>query len=176
MKGSKESKTGLTAHRNRDQFLKPRASHKRGPSPSPRRIFLLISIIPPTQFLKQEQSLATKRGIRYREIASIDIRVLEFLCEKSRKIDNKNVERLKKKFRKEECQPLPLQNHVPIEISQQQLDIILAKSGVSTKTLYKDPSNNYLKLKLPLGFRLKYLYSRYRILTAAAVLSLEEQR
>jgi hypothetical protein len=71
------------------------------------------------RFLEEERRQEAERSIKYKDIASIKLNMLHFLCKELRELDKKNIERLKKLFYREGgCRRLDLRNYIPAVISQ----------------------------------------------------------
>ncbi|KAH7108729.1 hypothetical protein B0J11DRAFT_241648 [Dendryphion nanum] len=129
------------------------------------------------RFLDTNRRHVAERSIKYRGTASIKLNVLHFPCEKSRQLDENNVERLRNLFREEGgCRRLDLRNHVPAIISQSQLEAAITASQISAERLLEDARNGYPELDFPPGYRLECLHGRHRILAAAQVLPPEDRR
>jgi hypothetical protein len=129
------------------------------------------------QFLRQERRLATEWSLKYKGSASIKIEVLHFPYEESREQNEKETERLKNLFQRQEAvDRLDLRNLVPAVIDEQQLVAAMAASGVSAESMFADPRDSNPKLDFPAGFRLACLHGRHRVLAGAKTLPLGNKR
>jgi len=120
------------------------------------------------RFIEQERRLAAELGTKFRGSASVNIDVLHFPFTELREEDEKNTQRLKKMFRKENgCRDWEIFNHIPAVIDQHELDDALARSGVSSEQLLR-ARDGHLELDFRAGFRLRCLRGRHRVLAATA--------
>ena len=97
------------------------------------------------QFIEYKRRFAAERRIKYRGTASVHLEVLHFACEK----DEGNVARLKNFFRKNGCDRLDIQNHLPAIINQEQLDAAIRLSETSAEALMGHPRDNYTEPNFP---------------------------
>ena len=85
------------------------------------------------QAQNEEARLEVEKHVKCQGTARIRLSSLHFPWNKLRKLDPKNVDRLKSNFRKD-CRRLEVRNHIPALIGQQQLDAALQVSGISAGT------------------------------------------
>jgi hypothetical protein len=124
------------------------------------------------RFLEHERRFAAERRIKYRGTASVNLEVLHFACEK----DEANIARLKNFFRKNGCDRLDIQNHLPAVIDQEQLDAAIRLSETSAEALMGHPRDEYTELSFPPDFRLECLHGLHRVQAAAEFLPLGDKR
>ncbi|KAH6672612.1 hypothetical protein B0J14DRAFT_77575 [Halenospora varia] len=93
-----------------------------------------ICQMPPSRFADREERLAAEGREKYRGTARIMLEVLYFPRNEPRELDQKNLESLKRCFRKGQCDRV-IRNHPPVVIDQSQLDEALQDSKVSAKRL-----------------------------------------
>jgi len=112
---------------------------------------------------RQDSLLEAERRLMYQETARISLDVLQFGRDQPRELDPDHVEILTECFRNEDCQRLPVRNHVPALISQQQLANAMRHSGVFTEQLLAGHLSGYSMLKVPTSCHLECLHGRHRI-------------
>lgn len=119
---------------------------------------------------EQERRLAEDREENFRGTARVNIRGLIFKPEYSRDVDRKNVERLKRIFKRQGCLRLSPSNHVPAIISERDLEVALQCSGKTLENLLDSAQDTPVKLELPPGYMLECLHGQHRILAARQIL------
>ena len=87
-----------------------------------------------TQIRDEESKIETENNIKYKGTARIRLKWLYFQWNQPKKLDNKNVERLKADFRKD-CRRFEESNHISTVINQLFLDAAEERSGVSARQL-----------------------------------------
>ncbi|KAH6670148.1 hypothetical protein B0J14DRAFT_112537 [Halenospora varia] len=114
----------------------------------------------------EDSRLDVERRLKYLGAARVSLDVLRLYWDGRglrREPDRNHVEILKECFRKEDCRPLEVRNHVPAIIDQQCLDVALRDSGVSARQLLTQQPNGCPALVFPHGFKLDYLHGLHRI-------------
>ena len=119
----------------------------------------------------QDQKLAAERRLKYRGTAIIRLESLHFPCDATRELNRKNVDRLKKCFRKEGCRRLEVENHIPATIDESRLQEAVTASGFRSNDLLTNQREGYPELKLPPSYRLTCLHGQHRIQAAREVLA-----
>jgi hypothetical protein len=117
-----------------------------------------------------ERKITNDRNSNYRGTACVDLEVLEFSSGFVRGENEKIIESLKGKFKKEGCYRLEPRNHVPVIIEPSDFLSILELSELSPDSLIENPRETPPRLKFPPGFRLSCLHGRQRVEAAKAVL------
>jgi hypothetical protein len=103
-------------------------------------------------------------------MACIDLEVLEFSSGFVRGENEKIIELLKGKFRKEECFCLEPRNHIPVIIKPSDFLSILELLELNPESLLENPREIPPRLKFPPNFRLSCLHGRQRVEAVKAVL------
>lgn len=124
-----------------------------------------------SQFLEQECRLAEEKRIKYKGTAHIKLNVLNFQWNKSRELNQKNLERLKNCFQIKECRQLKLKNHISAIIDQLQLDDVMQASNISTSAMVTNWIDDYPELNFPAGYQLRYLHEHHQVQTGRKFLS-----
>ncbi|KAH8650305.1 hypothetical protein BGZ60DRAFT_347266, partial [Tricladium varicosporioides] len=117
-----------------------------------------------------ERKITNDRNSNYRGTACVDLEVLEFSSSFVRGENERIIESLKGKFKKEGCYRLEPRNHVPVIIELSDFLSILELSELNPDSLIENPRETPPRLKFPPGFRLSCLHGRQRIEAAKAVL------
>jgi hypothetical protein len=117
-----------------------------------------------------ERTITNGKNSNYRGTACVDLEVLEFSSGFVRGENEKIIESLKGKFKKEGCYRLDPRNHVPVIIEPSDFLSILELSELNPDSLMENPRETPPRLKFPPGFRLSCLHGRQRVEAAKAVL------
>jgi hypothetical protein len=117
-----------------------------------------------------ERKITNDRNSNYRGTAYVDLEVLEFSSSFMRGENEKIVESLKRKFRKEGYYRLEPRNHVPVIIEPSDFLSILELSELNPENLLENPRETPPRLKFSPGFCLSCLHGRQRVEAAKAVL------
>ena len=112
----------------------------------------------------EDARLEGERRLKYKGTARINLAVLDFPQNQTRKSNKTNVEFLVTCFRKEGCLRLPFRNHVPASIDQESLDVALQRQGrTADDLLTNDEVPDYPLLEFPAGFQIECLHGRDRV-------------
>ncbi|MAD85118.1 MAG: hypothetical protein CL912_19330 [Deltaproteobacteria bacterium] len=123
-----------------------------------------------------ERTVLNDRNSNYLGTACVDLEELEFSSEFVREKNEKIVESLKGKFKKEGCYRLEPRNRVPALIEPFDFLTVLDLSKLTPDNLLENPEETPPRLKLPLDLRLSCLHGRQRIEAAKAVLRKPKDR
>ncbi|KAH0563187.1 hypothetical protein GP486_002246 [Trichoglossum hirsutum] len=121
------------------------------------------------RFQDCERKVEKERGFKYRGTASIGLEVLCFRPDLRRDLDQNNVERLRRSFRTAGCNPLPLKNHIPAVINEDDLNTALITSGCSAQRLVDHTQSEYPELEFPPGYQLECLHGKHRVQAARGI-------
>ncbi|KAG9233592.1 hypothetical protein BJ875DRAFT_38970 [Amylocarpus encephaloides] len=117
-----------------------------------------------------ERTIINSKNSNYRGTARVDLEALEFSSSLVREENEKIIESLKEKFKKEGCYRLEPRNHVPVIIESSDFLSILELLELDPDSLLENPREIPPRLKFPLGFRLSCLHGRQRVEAAKTVL------
>jgi hypothetical protein len=123
-----------------------------------------------------ERTVLNDRTSNYLGTVCIDLEGLEFSSELVREKNEKIIDSLKAKFKKEGCYRLEPRNRVPALIEQSDFLAVLDLSKLTPSNLLDNPEETPPRLKLPQDLRLSCLHGRQRIEAAKAVLRKPKDR
>jgi hypothetical protein len=123
----------------------------------------------PLRFTERDTRLATERRSKFQGTAKVNLEQIYFDPQTSRQLDNKNVERLCRIFREEDCQNLALENRVPAVVARHDLETALQAANISAMQLLTNEPSKLAFLQFH-SRQLQGLHGRHRIEAGLAVL------
>lgn len=122
------------------------------------------------QFTPREIQLAADRRLKFQGTAKVSLDDIQFSFQSQRQLDQKNIDRLCKVFREEECQNLSVAHRVPAIVSRHHLSAALQKVNKTSRDLLTCSESELFHLRFPQG-QLQGLHGRHRVVAAFEVLS-----
>ena len=119
----------------------------------------------------EDSKFEAERRLKYRGAARIALDAVHLTEEP----DVRQVEHLKKIFRKEGCRPEHIVNHVLLLIDQPCLDAALRTSGLSSTALLQNAHDEYPELRISSGRQLACIHGKHRIQAGREFLSIREK-
>lgn len=111
----------------------------------------------------QKESLKREKQTKYIDFAQIRLEHFDFSKSKSDVSDRFNVKNLISIFEDKDCFQQDSWHYVTTIIDQEQLNVVIYFAGISSIVLLDNVEIEQSELQLFLGFRLEYLYNRYRV-------------
>lgn len=113
---------------------------------------------------EEEVRLEGEKRLKFKGSARIRLEQLHFPWIDAKKLNEKNVDRLKGIFQQHGCRKVEVRHRVPALIDEGRLDAAIAAAGISPRTLVSPPTADvYPELVFPNGHRLDCLHGRHRI-------------
>lgn len=125
-------------------------------------------------FTETELRQASERRLKYQGVARVKISDIQFTDPQKDFVDQKNIQRLCKIFRKARCQRFELVNYVPAMVSRQALAEAIQNAGISARSLLLSTGMDIPMLSFPRG-QLIGLHGRHRLYAGAKVLAPTER-
>ncbi|KAK5807568.1 hypothetical protein VI817_001826 [Penicillium citrinum] len=116
----------------------------------------------------------SERRLKYQGVARVKISDIQFTDPQKDFVDQKNIQRLCKIFRKARCQRFELVNYVPAMVSRQALAEAIQNAGISARSLLLSTGMDIPMLSFPRG-QLIGLHGRHRLYAGAKVLAPTER-
>ena len=120
-------------------------------------------------FTEEEVRLATERRLKYIGAAKVRISQIQFDPPLPRGLDSKNLDRLRRVFRQNQCRRLDVDNHVPAIVSPRDLADALRKANTQQESLLTTDARQLPRIDFLEG-QLRGLHGRHRVQAGAEVL------